>query len=111
MVAGARRARKGAEGERRLRDGNRFVSTYLSLYLLQLTDLFRGPLISPHAKERVSRLIASAEQEGGKILLDGRGVKVPDYPAGNFVGPTVLEASTNMQCYTYDVLCTLYLLY
>ena len=34
------------------------------------------PVISPEAKERINRLIASAEKEGATILLDGRNVKV-----------------------------------
>lgn len=59
-----------------------------------------GPLISPAAKERVIGLIASCEEEGGKIILDGRNVKVEGYPKGNFVAPTLLEANTSMKCYT-----------
>ncbi|CAE6414059.1 unnamed protein product [Rhizoctonia solani] len=35
-----------------------------------------GPLISPHAKSRVESIIGSVSEEGGKILLDGRGIKV-----------------------------------
>lgn len=58
-----------------------------------------GPLITPAAKERVERLIASCEKEGGRIALDGRGVTVPGYPDGNFVGATILEADTAMECY------------
>jgi malonate-semialdehyde dehydrogenase (acetylating)/methylmalonate-semialdehyde dehydrogenase len=58
-----------------------------------------GPLISPAAKKRVSGLISSAEDEGGKIHLDGRGVQVPEYPHGNFIGPTIIEAGTTMRCY------------
>lgn len=58
-----------------------------------------GPLITPQAKERVERLIASCEKQGGKIALDGRGVKVDGYPDGNFVGPTILLADTSMDCY------------
>lgn len=47
------------------------------------TDL--GPVISPQAKERIEGLIASAEKEGAKILLDGRGQKPAKYPNGNWV--------------------------
>jgi len=43
-----------------------------------------GPVISPHSKERIERLIASAEGKAD-ILLDGRGYKVEKYPNGNFV--------------------------
>lgn len=63
----------------------------------------RGPLISPAAKQRVTGLIASADEEGGRILLDGRHVQVPDYPDGNFVGPTVIEAVTTMRCYKEEI--------
>ncbi|KAM0788361.1 hypothetical protein ACM66B_001501 [Microbotryomycetes sp. NB124-2] len=62
-----------------------------------------GPLITPQAKERVERLIASCEKQGGKIALDGRGVKVPGYENGNFVGPTILLADTSMECYTEEI--------
>jgi malonate-semialdehyde dehydrogenase (acetylating)/methylmalonate-semialdehyde dehydrogenase len=62
-----------------------------------------GPLISPEAKARVIELISSAVQEGGKIHLDGRQPNVPDYPHGNFVGPTIIEASTNMRCYREEI--------
>jgi malonate-semialdehyde dehydrogenase (acetylating)/methylmalonate-semialdehyde dehydrogenase len=62
-----------------------------------------GPLISPAAKERVTRLISSADQEGGKILLDGRGVQVAGYPDGNFVGPTIIEGGTSMECYKQEI--------
>ena len=58
-----------------------------------------GPVISPAAKQRITGLIASAEEEGGIIALDGRGYEVPGYPDGNWVGPTVIEATTTMRCY------------
>ncbi|GAA5998696.1 CoA-acylating methylmalonate-semialdehyde dehydrogenase [Rhodotorula paludigena] len=62
-----------------------------------------GPLITPAAKERVESLIQSCQDQGGKILLDGRGVKVDGYPNGNFVGPTILEATTEMDCYQQEI--------
>lgn len=46
-------------------------------------------------------MIASCKSEGGNIALDGRGVSVPGYPDGNFVGATILEADTTMECYQY----------
>ena len=58
-----------------------------------------GPLITPFAKERVSRLIGSVEEEGGTIHLDGRSIIIPGYEKGNFVGPTVLEGNTTMEAY------------
>lgn len=62
-----------------------------------------GPLISPAAKERVLGLISSAEEEGGHIALDGRGISVAGYPHGSFIGPTVIEATVNMRCYTEEI--------
>ena len=50
-----------------------------------------GPLISPAAKQRVEHLVESGVKEGWELMLDGRGVTVPGYESGNFVGPTVLH--------------------
>lgn len=44
-----------------------------------------GPLISPQSRERIEHLIASAEEEGATVLLDGRGYKPSKYPNGNWV--------------------------
>ncbi|KAL1719554.1 Aldehyde/histidinol dehydrogenase [Schizophyllum commune] len=62
-----------------------------------------GPLISTAAKERVTGLITSAETEGGELLLDGRAISVNGYPDGNFVGPTIIEAGTDMTCYKQEI--------
>lgn len=62
-----------------------------------------GPVISPAAKKRMEDIISTVEQEGGKILLDGRGLKVDGFPDGNWVGPTILEATTDMTCYKEEV--------
>lgn len=44
-----------------------------------------GPVITPQSKKRIEELIASAEEEGATILLDGRGYKPEKYPNGNWV--------------------------
>ncbi|CAL1695541.1 unnamed protein product [Somion occarium] len=62
-----------------------------------------GPVISQAAKKRIEGLIASAEEQGGKIILDGRGIEVPGYPDGNWVGPTVIQATTDMRCYREEI--------
>ncbi|KAF9056521.1 methylmalonate-semialdehyde dehydrogenase [Panaeolus papilionaceus] len=63
-----------------------------------------GPLISPHAKERVTGLISSAEEDGGSILLDGRKLPAPEqYPHGNFVGPTIIQGPTSMRAYQQEI--------
>lgn len=50
-----------------------------------------GPLITVDSKKRVESLIKQGEEHGAKILLDGRGVVVPGYEKGNFVGPTIIH--------------------
>ncbi|KAI0379754.1 methylmalonate semialdehyde dehydrogenase [Hypomontagnella monticulosa] len=63
-----------------------------------------GPVISPQSKERIESLIASAEEEGATILLDGRGFKPEKYPDGNWVAPTIISNVTpNMKCYTEEI--------
>lgn len=63
-----------------------------------------GPLISPEAKQRVCDLVQSGVDQGAKLLLDGRNVKVPGYEKGNFVGPTILHyVKPEMKCYTEEI--------
>ncbi|ATY59748.1 methylmalonate-semialdehyde dehydrogenase [Cordyceps militaris] len=63
-----------------------------------------GPVISPQSKERIEKLIASAEKEGATILLDGRGQAPSKYPNGNFIGPTIISNVTpDMTCYKEEI--------
>ncbi len=50
-----------------------------------------GPVITPQSRGRVESLIAAGEQQGAKVLLDGRNPKIPRHEAGNFVKPTILD--------------------
>ena len=60
---------------------------------------FSGPVTTPAAKARIEGFIDSAEKEGGKILLDGRNIQVPNFPNGNFVGATLIEGTPNLTAY------------
>ncbi|KAJ8671150.1 hypothetical protein QAD02_002409 [Eretmocerus hayati] len=51
-----------------------------------------GPVISPESKRRIIDLIQSGVEEGASLSLDGRGIVVPDFKDGNFVGPTILTS-------------------
>ncbi|KAI1775629.1 methylmalonate-semialdehyde dehydrogenase [Hypoxylon cercidicola] len=63
-----------------------------------------GPLISQAAKARVEEIITNAENEGAKVVLDGRNYHVPDYPNGNFIGPTILtKVHPYMSCYQEEI--------
>lgn len=50
-----------------------------------------GAVISKAAKERIERYITEAEQQGARILVDGRGAKVEGKEEGYYVGPTVID--------------------
>ncbi|ATP28656.1 methylmalonate-semialdehyde dehydrogenase (CoA acylating) [Chromobacterium violaceum] len=50
-----------------------------------------GPVISCAALDRVKSLITRGVEEGAKLELDGRGVKVAGFESGNFVGPTIFS--------------------
>jgi len=63
-----------------------------------------GPVISKAAQARVTSLIDAGVREGATLLLDGRGVSVPGYPHGNFVGPTVFsDVTAEMSIYTQEI--------
>ena len=50
-----------------------------------------GPVITAQHRDRVVELVSKGEQEGAKIICDGRGVKVPDAPKGFYVGATIVD--------------------
>lgn len=50
-----------------------------------------GSVISKQARERIERYITEAEQQGAKVLVDGRGAKVDGMENGYYVGPTVID--------------------
>jgi malonate-semialdehyde dehydrogenase (acetylating) / methylmalonate-semialdehyde dehydrogenase len=50
-----------------------------------------GPVISAESKTRIEGLIAKGEQDGARVLVDGRTGKVKGYEDGYFVFPTVLD--------------------
>lgn len=50
-----------------------------------------GPLISPQHLARVRGLIDQGENEGAKLALDGRNLKVDSAAKGFFLGPTIFD--------------------
>ncbi len=53
-----------------------------------------GPVVSKRHMERVLGYIEKGLEEGAKLLLDGRGIKVEEYPKGYFIGPTIFDEVT-----------------
>ena len=63
----------------------------LKLGAAYLPDSQLGPLVSAAQKQSVENWIARGVEEGAKLVLDGRGVKVPGCENGYFVGPTIFD--------------------
>ncbi len=56
-----------------------------------------GPVISQQAQERIEKHIQKGIEEGARLLIDGRNVKVENYPDGHYLGPSVfVEANPGM---------------
>jgi malonate-semialdehyde dehydrogenase (acetylating)/methylmalonate-semialdehyde dehydrogenase len=50
-----------------------------------------GPVISAQSKAYIEQCIAEGISEGANPIRDGRGIVIPGYENGNFIGPTVLD--------------------
>ena len=53
-----------------------------------------GAVINKESQERIERYITEAENDGAKILVDGRKAKVSGKENGTYVGPTVIDFVT-----------------
>ncbi|WP_327635332.1 CoA-acylating methylmalonate-semialdehyde dehydrogenase [Kribbella sp. NBC_00482] len=63
-----------------------------------------GPVVTAQARDRIIGLIDAGEAQGGKVTTDGRGLVVPGYENGFFVGPTVVDQVTpEMDVYREEV--------
>ena len=62
-----------------------------------------GPVVS---KKHLGKLLEEIEhgvQEGAKLIMDGRGVKVEGYPNGYFLGATIFEAEPGMHVFEEEI--------
>lgn len=63
-----------------------------------------GPVITKPHLDKVCGYIDSAEQQGAKIVVDGRGVQVPGHENGFYVGGTLIDHVTpEMTCYQEEI--------
>lgn len=66
------------------------------------TDI--GPMVTRKALSRAEAIIESSIASGVRGILDGRGVSVPNYKDGNFLGPTLLGSVTpDHDCYKEEI--------
>ncbi|WP_431801526.1 CoA-acylating methylmalonate-semialdehyde dehydrogenase [Halobacillus andaensis] len=66
-------------------------------------DVFLGPVIREQHKERTIGYIEKGEQEGAKLIRDGR-QDVPSQEKGYFVGPTIFDnVTTEMKIWQDEI--------
>jgi malonate-semialdehyde dehydrogenase (acetylating)/methylmalonate-semialdehyde dehydrogenase len=67
-------------------------------------DAHYGPVISAVHKAKVESYIQTGIDEGAKLLLDGRGLKLQGHEEGFFIGPTLFDHVTpNMKTYQDEI--------
>ena len=63
-----------------------------------------GPVVTPEHKARVEQWITTAEEEGGEIVIDGRGFSLQGHEEGFFIGPTLIDHVTpQMKSYQEEI--------
>ena len=67
-------------------------------------DAHYGPVVTPEHKARVEQWITTAEEEGGEIVIDGRGFTLQGHEKGFFIGPTLIDRVTpQMKSYQEEI--------
>jgi malonate-semialdehyde dehydrogenase (acetylating)/methylmalonate-semialdehyde dehydrogenase len=67
-------------------------------------DVDFGPLITKAAQDRVLGLIDKGVEQGAKLVVDGRGLRIQGYESGFFVGPTLFDHVTrDMEIYRQEI--------
>ena len=63
-----------------------------------------GPVISNEHKQKIEDYINSGVEEGAKLVLDGRDLKIQGYENGYFVGPTLFDkVNKDMKIYKEEI--------
>ncbi|MDA2936318.1 CoA-acylating methylmalonate-semialdehyde dehydrogenase [Patescibacteria group bacterium AH-259-L05] len=50
-----------------------------------------GPVISQKAKEKILSYIDKGLEQGAKLILDRRSIRVKEYPQGHYLGPCIFD--------------------
>ncbi|MDX6368369.1 MAG: malonate-semialdehyde dehydrogenase (acetylating) / methylmalonate-semialdehyde dehydrogenase, partial [Nocardioidaceae bacterium] len=63
-----------------------------------------GPVVTQASKDRIVSLITSGEENGAKVVVDGRDLVVPGHESGFFVGPTLVDqVRPDMEVYREEI--------
>ncbi len=63
-----------------------------------------GPLVTKEHRDKVSSFIDAGVEDGAKLVIDGRGLRVADRPDGFWLGPTLFDHVTpDMGIYTEEI--------
>ena len=67
-------------------------------------DAHFGPVVTAEHKARIENWIATGEQEGAELVVDGRGLVLQGHEQGFFVGPTLFDHVTpEMSAYREEI--------
>ena len=67
-------------------------------------DSEMGPVISKEHKNKIYNYIEDGINEGAKLILDGRDLKIQGYEKGHFVGPTIFDhVKDKMKIYKEEI--------
>ena len=67
-------------------------------------DAEMGPIVTAEAKKRIEGYIGLGVEEGAKLVVDGRGLKVPGHEEGFFTGGTLFDHVTpEMRIYKEEI--------
>jgi len=68
------------------------------------TNAAMGPVITRQSLDRITSLLQSGLDQGAKLLVDGRGVKVPGHENGFFIGASLFDHVTpEMDIYKEEI--------
>ena len=63
-----------------------------------------GPLVTATHRDKVKGYIDSGAAEGAQLVVDGRGLQVPGFEGGYFVGPTLFDrVAPHMRIYKDEI--------
>ncbi len=63
-----------------------------------------GPIVTAASRDRIVGYVASGEDAGASLVVDGRGLSVAGHEEGFFVGPTLFDqVATDMDIYTDEI--------